>query len=204
MLMISARFCKSSTAFRFSKRVWSRQPLSRDYAKANYAAAWTLRKQSVDVAVSKNTKRTARTRKRESRGPYHGFEIVRHSHSLSMLSSRASHKPWRDRWQYQQNENRRNHQAARHDDRQRALDFPSSLRPLWPKLMEDQHWWSDPPSAVRASASVLTPALAKEFSDVPQRIRALFAWFGSGAGPWSGFPAYEDVPAHLLPMRIGC
>jgi hypothetical protein len=75
---------------------------------------------------------------------------------------------------------------------------PSSLRPLWPKLMEDQHWWSDPPSAVRASVNVLTPELAKEYSDVPHRIRALFAWFGSGVGPWSGFPVYEDVPAQLL------
>jgi len=76
--------------------------------------------------------------------------------------------------------------------------MPTSLRPLWPKLMQDEHSWSNPPSAVRTSGNALKPELAKEFPDVPQRIRALFAWFGSGAGPWSGFPAYEEVPAHLL------
>jgi hypothetical protein len=27
---------------------------------------------------------------------------------------------------------------------------------------------------------------------------ALLRWFGSGAGPWSGFPCYEDVPEALL------
>jgi hypothetical protein len=26
----------------------------------------------------------------------------------------------------------------------------------------------------------------------------LFGWFGSGAGPWSGFPSYEAVPEQLL------
>ncbi len=31
-----------------------------------------------------------------------------------------------------------------------------------------------------------------------QRIRVLLGWFGSGAGPWSGFPVYEDVPARML------
>jgi hypothetical protein len=76
--------------------------------------------------------------------------------------------------------------------------MPLGLRPLWPKLMQDEHSWSDPPSAVRTSVNALKPELAKEFPDVHQRIRALFVWFGSGAGPWSGFPAYEEVPAHLL------
>jgi hypothetical protein len=44
----------------------------------------------------------------------------------------------------------------------------------------------------------LAPALAVEIPDPRQRILALFAWYGSGAGPWSGFPAYEVVPQDLL------
>ena len=26
----------------------------------------------------------------------------------------------------------------------------------------------------------------------------VFGWFGSGAGPWSGYPAYESVTEQLL------
>jgi hypothetical protein len=31
-----------------------------------------------------------------------------------------------------------------------------------------------------------------------QRIRALFSWFGSGAGPWSGYCVWEDVASRML------
>jgi hypothetical protein len=31
-----------------------------------------------------------------------------------------------------------------------------------------------------------------------ERIRALLGWFGSGAGPWSGFPGYEQAAERLL------
>ena len=27
---------------------------------------------------------------------------------------------------------------------------------------------------------------------------ALLGWFGSGAGPWSGYPSYESVPEELV------
>lgn len=40
--------------------------------------------------------------------------------------------------------------------------------------------------------------LKKQFPDTRARILALLHWFGSGAGPWSGFPAYEMVPESLL------
>jgi hypothetical protein len=42
------------------------------------------------------------------------------------------------------------------------------------------------------------PSLTRQFPDAGQEVRALFAWFGSGVGPWSGFPVYENVPAYLL------
>jgi hypothetical protein len=76
--------------------------------------------------------------------------------------------------------------------------MPSSVRPLWPKLMHDSQWWSWPPAAVTTSAKILKPELGREFPESKHRILALFSWFGSGAGPWSGYPAYEDVVPHLL------
>jgi hypothetical protein len=44
----------------------------------------------------------------------------------------------------------------------------------------------------------LRGALAGQFPDNHQRILALFAWYGSGDGPWSGFPSYESVAEELL------
>jgi len=41
-------------------------------------------------------------------------------------------------------------------------------------------------------------ALEAAYPDGNARIRALLAWFGSGEGPWSGFPSYESVPENLL------
>lgn len=76
--------------------------------------------------------------------------------------------------------------------------MPSTLRPLWPKLMRDSQWWSDPQAAVATSVRKLKPDLEREFPDPQKRVLALFAWFGSGAGPWSGYPAYEDIAAQLL------
>jgi hypothetical protein len=76
--------------------------------------------------------------------------------------------------------------------------MPSSFRPLWPKLMKNPDWWSSPPLAVAASVKALEPELEKEFPDPNERVLELLSWFGSGAGPWSGFPAYEDVAAQLL------
>ena len=44
----------------------------------------------------------------------------------------------------------------------------------------------------------LREALANEFPDRRDRIVALFGWFGSGAEPWSGFPANESIPEDYL------
>lgn len=76
--------------------------------------------------------------------------------------------------------------------------MPHDLRPLWPDLLQNPLWWQLTTEAVKASAKTLEPVLAKEYPDVNQRIRSLFSWFGSGAGQWSGFYAWEDVPSHML------
>jgi hypothetical protein len=44
----------------------------------------------------------------------------------------------------------------------------------------------------------LRAPLAKGIPNLHERIRALLTWFGSGAGPWSGFPGYEEVAEDLL------
>lgn len=51
----------------------------------------------------------------------------------------------------------------------------------------------------------LTPVLESAFPDMRERTLVLFEWFGHGAGPWSGFPAYEQLPEKLLlALPIDC
>jgi hypothetical protein len=65
---------------------------------------------------------------------------------------------------------------------------PKSLRQFWKKTRDD----------FNPDLKPFRKALAGEFPDTRQRILALFHWFGSGDGPWSGFPIYEDIPERLL------
>jgi hypothetical protein len=85
-------------------------------------------------------------------------------------------------------EARRLEKAAAADERKWLAAMPPALKSLWP-------------AARRSLFPDLAPfrrALAAAVSDEGERVRALFAWFGSGAGPWSGFPAYESVAENLL------
>lgn len=41
-------------------------------------------------------------------------------------------------------------------------------------------------------------AIRVAYSDREQAILALLGWFGSGEGPWSGFPSYETIAEWLL------
>lgn len=41
-------------------------------------------------------------------------------------------------------------------------------------------------------------ALAAAYPNPAERVMALVRWYGSGAGPWSGYPAYESLPEKLL------
>jgi hypothetical protein len=76
--------------------------------------------------------------------------------------------------------------------------MPQDLRRLWEDVLQNPLWWQLTTEAVAASAKTLEPVLAKEYPDVNQRIRSLFSWFGSGAGHWSGYYAWEDVPSQML------
>jgi hypothetical protein len=76
--------------------------------------------------------------------------------------------------------------------------MPSSVRPLWQNVEQDPLWYSRPDEAPKSAAKLLASPLANEFPDPNQRIRALFSWFGCMGGPWSGYYAWEDVPARML------
>jgi hypothetical protein len=79
-------------------------------------------------------------------------------------------------------------------DERRWLDaMPSSLKPLWSNARNQYN----PPTEF-PDLKPLNAALVKQYADTPDRIRALLGWFGSGAGPWSGFPGYEEIVAKLL------
>ncbi len=81
------------------------------------------------------------------------------------------------------------------EDEKRWLDaMPSSLRPLWSKALEQYH----PEMQRYPEMGPLNDALMKQYPDIDMRIRALMAWYGSGAGPWSGFPGYEEIAEKLL------
>jgi hypothetical protein len=68
----------------------------------------------------------------------------------------------------------------------RWLDaMPPVLRPLWEARAE--------PSQDQQRA-----LLSEAIPDRRERLQALFSWFGSGEGPWSGFPSYEEAAERLL------
>lgn len=67
--------------------------------------------------------------------------------------------------------------------------MPPCLRPMWEQMDHDR----DPELHQR-----LLAALRDSLPQPEDQMLALFAWFGSGAGPWSGYPSYESVPNMLL------
>jgi hypothetical protein len=50
----------------------------------------------------------------------------------------------------------------------------------------------------RVDLDPLRSALERNIPDRSERVLALLEWFGSGAGPWSGFPSYESAAENLL------
>lgn len=67
--------------------------------------------------------------------------------------------------------------------------MPESIR-----LLTDRSWESE----WNASLEPVRAKLTEEFPDKRARVLALFNWFGSGSGAWSGFPGYEEIPEKLL------
>ncbi len=65
--------------------------------------------------------------------------------------------------------------------------MPACLQPYWPQM----HTFA-------VDLEPLQQALDAAYADRAACARALFAWFGSGLGPWSGCPMYEQVAEKLL------
>ncbi len=67
--------------------------------------------------------------------------------------------------------------------------MPECLRPIW-EQMDSEH---DPELHRR-----LLDALRTAVSSPEGQVLALLGWFGSGAGPWNGYPSCERIPELLL------
>jgi hypothetical protein len=67
--------------------------------------------------------------------------------------------------------------------------MPDSLHPFWDQMGHHLD---------RALHRQLLEALRVAVPAPAEQALVLFGWFGSGAGPWSGFPSYESVPEQLL------
>jgi hypothetical protein len=67
--------------------------------------------------------------------------------------------------------------------------IPSSLQPFWDQMRR---------SPIVSETAPMQAALAAEIPEPRARILVLLEWYGAGRGPWSGFPAYEEVPEELL------
>ena len=48
------------------------------------------------------------------------------------------------------------------------------------------------------NAAALYHVLVENVPERKHQVLSLLQWFGSGAGPWSGFPAYETAPENML------
>ncbi len=66
--------------------------------------------------------------------------------------------------------------------------MPPSLKPHWAFARR-----SFDPNLVP-----LRKALEAQVSEKNERVLALYSWYGSGKGPWSGFPYYEEVAEKML------
>lgn len=83
---------------------------------------------------------------------------------------------------------RRGEEYRRHADHWREVT-PDCFRPHWEQMGN-----SHDPQLHR----LLLGALCDAFPGAQEQVLTLFGWFGSGSGPWSGYPAYESVPEQLL------
>ena len=72
--------------------------------------------------------------------------------------------------------------------------MPKSLLPFREAMLElGQGNFRREPDAAQMSS-----ALREEIAGTSARIRSLLGWYGSGAGPWSGYPAYEMAAEKML------
>jgi hypothetical protein len=71
---------------------------------------------------------------------------------------------------------------------------PPEVRPFLEKIAPE----GLPPTHEKSACEPAMRALEAAYPAAKDRIARLFAWYGSGAGPWSGYPSYEHVADLLL------
>lgn len=76
--------------------------------------------------------------------------------------------------------------AQAREERWRAA-MPASMVPF-----------HDPTGLYSQPSAECSAALERELPDPVTRARRMLELFGSGAGPWTGFPGYEQMPLHVL------
>jgi len=111
----------------------------------------------------------------------------------------ASPEPWFEwfdqrgiRWPRAEYKEGLAQEKARREAEERWVKaMPRSLVPLRPSGIQ-------PEEIMNYDLGPLDTALSREFPDKNARIRSLLEWYGSGTGPWSGYPVYEEVAAKLL------
>lgn len=93
-------------------------------------------------------------------------------------------------------EPRKEVEQMRESQKQRERDWkrwissmPKALEPIWKDSLGQLG---------DVNTAPLTKALRESIPKNEDQILALLRWFGSGAGPWSGFPSYESAAEVLL------
>lgn len=86
-------------------------------------------------------------------------------------------------------EARRQAQESELDAHRWLEAMPAPLRPFWDQLepFPDRDRFEPSLAALRAA-----------MPSTEAQVLALLAWYGSGAGPWSGYPSHESVAEQLL------
>lgn len=108
---------------------------------------------------------------------------------LRWLDERGAHSPLR---QFEEDERRRD--AARQATAAWSAAIPSALTDLAPQMLQVSQTGVP-------SADLLDEVRTQLWTAMPEpttRTLALLAWYGAGTGRYSGFPAHEQLPGHLL------
>jgi hypothetical protein len=84
-------------------------------------------------------------------------------------------------------------ESAKQDWDKWLTAMPKAIVPIWPYSL-GQLSLAD----ISMDLRPLRAALERDVPNETSRILALLQWFGSGAGPWSGYPYYEAAAEKLL------
>lgn len=86
-------------------------------------------------------------------------------------------------------EMRNSQEQSDRDSKRWVAAMPKGLKPVWKNSLGQ---FGD------VNTEPLVKALRESIPQKKDQILDLLQWFGSGAGPWSGFPSYESAAEKLL------